>query len=162
MAMAAHLIQAYGDWMAEMRGVAEAPRWSAPDLSALPGPYAPPGGVLLLARGRDGSGLGCAAMRAFDDRPHLYTGLIKRLYVVPEARGQGHGRRLAAALIETGRAAGFARLLLSTLPEMPEAQALYGALGFREIPPYTSALIPGRIAMALELRPDADGRAEAG
>src|SRR5580704_17033301 len=59
----------------------------AAELAGLPAPYAPPAGSLLLAR-RDGVALGVVALKP------LAKGIaeLKRLYVVPEARGAGVGK----------------------------------------------------------------------
>ncbi len=103
-----------------------------PELAGLPAPYVPPGGCLLLAR-HDDLTTGVVGLKP------LAPGIaeIKRLYVVPEARGQGLGKRLAERAIAEARAKGYARVRLDThRPSMGAAIALYRSLGFREIPPY--------------------------
>lgn len=120
------------------------------ELVQLPGKYAPPLGDVLMARDGTGSALGCVALR-----PTAMPGAgeIKRLYVRPAARGQELGRRLAEAVIERARKAGYARLVLDTLASMHAAQRLYMELGFRPVPPYYDNPLPGTLYMALDLRP---------
>ena len=53
------------------------------ELEALPGAYAPPGGVLLIARDGD-TAAGCVALRRLD----AGTGEMKRMYVRETLPGQ--------------------------------------------------------------------------
>jgi GNAT superfamily N-acetyltransferase len=55
---------------------------------------------------------------------------VKRMYVVPEARGLGYARRMLAHLEETAAAAGYEALLLSTGSRQPEAITLYESAGY--------------------------------
>jgi GNAT superfamily N-acetyltransferase len=108
------------------------------ELADLPGAYAPPRGALFLAA--DGTEvLGCVALRPLDPE----TCEMKRLYVRPQGRGFGLGRRLAEQVIDEARRLGYARMRLDTLPFMSDAQELYRRLGFHEIAPYRHNPIPG-------------------
>lgn len=116
------------------------------ELAALPGEYAPPGGVLLIARDGDAPA-GCVALRALD----AGTGEMKRMYVREAYRGGGLGRRLAVAVIEEARNRGYVRVLLDTLPKLAPAIALYRDLGFRETAPYLASPTPGALCFELTL-----------
>lgn len=116
------------------------------ELAGLPGKYAPPAGRLLLAW-HDAVPLGCVALR-----PLAAGGCeMKRLYVRPQARGDGLGRQLAERICNEARAAGYARICLDTLPAMAAAQSLYSRLGFVPVEPYVFNPIPGARFLALEL-----------
>ncbi len=116
------------------------------ELKTLPGAYAPPSGVLLLAI-RDGQALGCVGLRLFEN------GIceMKRLYVRPDGRGLGLGRALACKILERGREMGYDRMRLDTLANMVQANRLYDAMGFYEIPPYRHNPMPGVRYLEVEL-----------
>jgi putative acetyltransferase len=116
--------------------------------ASLPGEYAPPRGVLLLAV-EDGQPAGCVALRPLAEPPH--TAEVKRLYVRPAFRGRRLGRRLMEKLLAEAAALGYRRLRLDTVEAvMPEAVALYHSMGFREIGRYAQH-VEKSVCMELEL-----------
>jgi putative acetyltransferase len=116
------------------------------ELITLPGKYARPGGVVLIAW--DGAeAAGAVAYRMAE--PGVAE--MKRLYVRPAFRGGGLGRELANELIEDARARGYRTMLLDTLASMSSARALYRDLGFVPVAPYYDNPLPGVAYMALEL-----------
>lgn len=116
------------------------------ELAALPVPYAPPRGALLIAK-VDSSVAGCVALRPLDGR----RGEMKRLYVRPAYRKSGLGKSLVEAVVDAARHIGYRELRLDTLPSMASAQALYRRLGFVEIPPYNTSHLPGTRFYSLDL-----------
>ena len=132
------------------------------ELAALPGKYAPPLGMLLLA-GPPGDAVGCAALRPLE-RPAsgpesnpipvrfaAPVGEVKRLYVQPRARGTGTGRALAQAIVDAARAIGYRTLCLDTLERMTEARALYESLGFTRCARYYDNPLDEAVYYSLDL-----------
>ena len=116
------------------------------ELAGLPGKYARPTGVVLIARGGD-EAAGAVAYRMVE--PGVCE--MKRLYVRPAWRGSGLGGELANELIEDARTQGYRTVLLDTLASMGAARALYRDLGFAPVAPYYDNPLPGVMYMALEL-----------
>ena len=117
------------------------------ELASLPGKYAGPSGRLLLAR-VEGSSAGCGAIRRLESS----VCEMKRLFVKPEFRGCGLGRRLAEKLISNARDMGYSTMRLDTVAEkMGDAVRLYEALGFREIPAYYLNARAGTLYFELRL-----------
>ena len=119
----------------------------ARELAELPGDYASPEGRILVAIEAETSA-GCVALRPLSDRDCE----MKRLYVRPQFRGRGLGASLAEEIIAVGRAIGYQRMLLDSMPSMREAIALYRRLGFRPIAPYRFNPVPGAVFMELNLQ----------
>jgi len=76
--------------------------------------------------------VGCGAVRRIDSS----MAEIKRMYVVPGARGKSIGRRILFALEDEARNLGATRLVLETGGRQPEALALYARAGFVRIPAF--------------------------
>jgi putative acetyltransferase len=98
------------------------------EMEALPGPYAPPDGAILLAE-VDGAAVGVVAVQPLDDEGACE---MKRLYVDPEVRRQGLGRALALGIIEAAQDLGYDVMRLDTVASMTAARTLYRSLGFEE------------------------------
>ncbi|MFC6158035.1 GNAT family N-acetyltransferase [Kribbella jiaozuonensis] len=80
----------------------------------------------------DGTPVGCVGLQPV--APNL--GEIKRMYVVPTARGWGLSRILLTAVESQARSTGLTRLRLETGTKQAEAIALYTNHGYRPTPPY--------------------------
>lgn len=119
------------------------------ELAGLPGKYAPPAGALLLAVDGQGEPLGCVGLR-----PLAAKGCceMKRLFVLPGARGLGLGAALARAVIAAARERGYAELRLDTLPTMQAAIGMYEQLGFERMEPYYAPTPEGTVFMRLRLK----------
>src|SRR5271166_1521400 len=116
------------------------------ECAGLPGKYARPQGVVLIAWAAV-EAVGIVAYRPLEHR----ICEMKRLYVLPRFRGTGLGRLLVEELVRDARSHGYRRMVLDTLPSMRSAQAVYGAMGFRPVPAYYDNPLPGVIYMALDL-----------
>jgi putative acetyltransferase len=83
---------------------------------------------VLFAVARDAAGVsvGCAAIVM---KPEY--GEVKRIYVRPQARGQGLARRLIETLEQKAMEQGCRTFMLETGPTQPEALILYERLGYR-------------------------------
>jgi carbonic anhydrase len=119
----------------------------AHELEHLTSEYAAPTGALLLAEEKGGY-VGCVGVRQFSDG----IGEIKRLYVIPAARGRGVGGLLAKGIVAAAKQLGYTRLLLDTLPSMKKAQSLYVSLGFKPTAAYRFNPVPGTAFLELDLR----------
>lgn len=120
------------------------------ELESLPGDYSAPSGALLLAL-IEGKYAGCCGLRALDSVDYPNAAEMKRLYVRKAFRGHGLGRQLAETVLDAARMAGYHCVLLDTLDDMESARALYGELGFVEIPPYYYNPIAGAHYLKVDL-----------
>ncbi|KAJ5895680.1 hypothetical protein N7495_007371 [Penicillium taxi] len=141
------------------------------ELDSLPGKYAESqGGALLIARVRKPNedsdrtafaplstshstklappfpAVGCVALRSNSDN----WCEMKRLYVVPEARGLRLGDQLVAAIIEKAKLLGYRGIRLDTLPTMTAAQKLYRRYGLVKIESYYDTPIENTVFMGCD------------
>jgi putative acetyltransferase len=112
------------------------------EIAALPGPYAPPRGSLLLAYVDDepAGALGLQPVPREARIPGVGAerfGELKRLFVRPALRRHGVGRALMERSEAEARKRGYHALVLTTSAEMmPLAQGLYDALCYAPTEPY--------------------------
>lgn len=114
----------------------------ADELRQLPGDYAEPGGLLLIAT-VGGAPAGCCAFRPLVASDHINACEMKRLFVRRAFRGFGLGRLLVEQIVSRAGIAGYTTMLLDTLNDMEAARALYEDVGFVEVAPYYHNPLPG-------------------
>jgi putative acetyltransferase len=85
-------------------------------------------GTFVIARA-DGRAVGCGALRKLDET----SAEVKRMYVAPEVRGKGVGRKVLEHLESVGRSLGVHRLVLETGIYQAEAIGLYHQAGFEPV-----------------------------
>ncbi len=124
----------------------------AEETAALPMPYTGRGGELLMAVADEEEGarcraVGCLGYRAVEGDTALSLGLaaraagggtceLKRLFVVPELRGQRLGELLVREALRRAAQRGFGTAMLDTEPtSMQPAYRTYTRLGFTEFRP---------------------------
>lgn len=107
-------------------------RYGGPDGTQVdPAEFSPPLGLFLVGY-LDGAPVTCGGWRAHSDG----SVELKRMYVVPAARGRGLARALLAELELTAKRAGHRRLVLETGLAQPEAIALYRSSGYTDVPKF--------------------------
>ena len=95
------------------------------------GMFEPPDGAFLAVRD-EGRAVACGGVTRFDGT----RAELKRMYVVPGARGRGLGRLLLEALEDEARRLGYAGIVLETGKDQAEALGLYTSAGYEPIPCY--------------------------
>jgi GNAT superfamily N-acetyltransferase len=126
-AEARELVAAMEAWVTEGFGPATPDRTSTVAAAEM----VPPDGAFVVVR-EDGRPVAGGGIRRL--APDVCE--IKRMYVVPEARGRGHGRRVLEALEGVAVRLGYRRARLDTAQSMTIAMAMYESAGYRAIPDY--------------------------
>lgn len=125
-AMVAEMRELYWDVGGADRGGLDL---NSPDMpKAGPAELGPPHGTFLVGY-RDGVPVCGGGLKRLPDGACE----IKRMYVVPAARGQGVARELLHALEDAARALGYAVARLDTGPRQPHAQSFYQREGYAEV-----------------------------
>lgn len=122
------------------------------ELASLPGKYAPPTGLLLLARStRTREPLACIGVRPLPSvGPECCE--MKRLFVLPAGRGLGVGHALASRLIFEAKKLGYQIMKLDTLSDrMGSAINLYRKLGFVDCESYYETPLNGSLFLELDM-----------
>ncbi|MFE9221678.1 GNAT family N-acetyltransferase [Streptomyces lavendulae] len=111
-----------------------AERFGEPDVAHLDDSmFTPPRGLYLIVYDDESAPLASGGWRSQDEAAEGYMSgdaEIKRMYVIPEARGFGLSRRVLATLEDDARAKGRVRMVLSTSIYLPEAISLYTSSGY--------------------------------
>ncbi|MCX5342995.1 GNAT family N-acetyltransferase [Streptomyces atratus] len=95
--------------------------------------FEPPNGLYLLAYDAQDRPVATGGWRSQEQNDEGYSdgdAELKRMFVIPEGRGNGLARRILAALEADARAAGRSRMVLETGYKQPEAIALYTSSGY--------------------------------
>ncbi len=141
----------YGAWLSKEFNVDLSFQSFQQEIDSLPGDFAPPDGVILIAslvtsKG-DRQDIGAVALRPLAPQ-HTYgpvtanidcsvkTCEMKRLYVFPDWQSCGAGRKLAQTVIEAAKQMGYQRMVLDTLDRLRGANKLYEKLGFQQCSSY--------------------------
>lgn len=118
------------------------------ELADLKSKYSPPSGRMYLAVSDNDDVVGCIALTKLDDD---YCEM-KRLYVLPEARGQNFGRILIEKILDDARDIGYKFVRLDSFPQiMGPAIKLYKEYGFYEIDNYNNNPAPSALFFEKEL-----------
>lgn len=120
-----------GQYFKELSTRFETPFDPGRTISAEPHELVLPAGALIIARLK-GRPVGCGALKFHEGAPAE----LKRMWVAPEARGLGLGRRLLAELERHARASGARVVRLETNRALKEAIQLYRSSGYREVPAF--------------------------
>ncbi len=94
--------------------------------------------------------IGCAALRELEPG----VGEVKRMFVVPEARGLGAARGMLELLEAQARLLGYSALRLGSGVRQPEALGLYESSGYSRIPLFGEYVEGGELCVCYQKRLD--------
>lgn len=96
----------------------------------------------------EGQPVGCGAMKPFSEREME----IKRMFVLPEYRGQGFAQKVLSELENWARELNYRACVLETGKDMVDAVVLYQKSGYHVIPNYGQyAQVENSVCMRKEL-----------
>jgi molybdate transport system substrate-binding protein len=114
--------------LAEYRITAD-PAGTDRDLADLDAYYFSRGGGFIVAVASDGRLVGSCGIAPLEGG----TWDLRKMYLLPEARGHGLGKRLLARVLAFAKSKGATRVELETASVLKEAISLYGKAGFTPI-----------------------------
>jgi ribosomal protein S18 acetylase RimI-like enzyme len=117
------------------------------DLQDLPARYGgPQGGAVLMT-----NETGAIACGAFTHTRSTGTCEIKRIYVRPAHRHQGHAKNIIRELLQAATQAGYTHAALSTWRNNTAGLTLYTSLGFVPVAPFKDHPNPDLLFLGLAL-----------
>ena len=125
-------------------GLIPDPEGTDVDLCDLESSYRGRGGAFGVLEAAGGRILGCVGLLPLDQG----TCELRKMYLLPEARGRGLGRRLLEASLRKAKEMGFHRVVLESATVLKEAISLYERYGFK---PYTPEHMSKRCNRAYSL-----------
>ncbi|MHA2290490.1 MAG: GNAT family N-acetyltransferase [Promethearchaeota archaeon] len=99
--------------------------------------YIPPKGIYYVIQ-MSSFIIGMGALRTIKDG----VGEIKRMYIKPEYRGYGYGKKILDQLLKKRKEFGFSSIRLDTGNFMTAAQRVYRLAGFQERERYLESEVP--------------------
>ena len=104
---------------------------SDPEVDSISEAYSGPGTAYFIVEA-NGRVLGGGGIGPIDDAPDSVCEL-RKMYLLPESRGRGAGRRLLGLCLDAARKRGYSRCHLATLGRMVRARRLYDRAGFQKL-----------------------------
>ncbi|MGW8284046.1 MAG: N-acetyltransferase family protein [Gemmatimonadota bacterium] len=114
--------------MAEF-GICDAETAADPEVESISSAYSVPRAAYFVVES-EGRVLGGGGIGPIDGAPDDVCEL-RKMYLTPEARGLGAGRRILDLCLEAARAFDYHRCHLATLGRMERARRMYDRAGFR-------------------------------
>ena len=99
------------------------------DLNDLQASYEGRGGAFYVVESSAGAIVGCGGLFPINTN----TVELRKMYLLPEARGRGLGKELLKRLLADARRLGYKRVILETNSLLQEAIALYRRFGFMPV-----------------------------
>src|SRR5207302_1944231 len=105
------------------------PEGTDSDLNDIEANYIARGGLFELIETDDGKLMGTAGL--FPKTEGICE--LRKMYLLPQTRGQGLGKQMMERMLAAARALGFRRIELETASPLVEAIGLYTRYGFRRV-----------------------------
>ena len=113
----------------EEYGLKNDPSGTDADLEDIEKNYITSGGMFEVVENEDGKIIGTVGLYPKGDG----VCELRKMYLLPEARGRGLGKELMGRVFNNARTLGFRRIVLETSSKLIEAIGLYKRYGFKQI-----------------------------